>query len=155
MSSETDTEVIVHLIYRNYLQSKDLVQAVRNTVNVLEGAYALGIICKRYPDRIIAVRQGCPLVIGQGQGENFIASDPLALLAVTQQFIYLEDNDLADVRLDSIDIFDKDQQRLLREKHTLTINHEAIERGEYRHYMQKRNYGTTCCDCCLFRRPTQ
>jgi len=135
--SETDTEVAVHLIHKNYLQSKDFLLAVREAVNELKGAYALGIISKHYPDRLIAVRQGSPLVIGKGQGENFIASDPLALLSVAQQFIYLEDNDLADITLDSINIYDSGQTAIHREQHTLSISHDSVERGEYRHFMKK------------------
>lgn len=135
--SETDTEVAVHLIHKNYLKYQNLLIAVREAVNELKGAYALGIISKQYPGRLIAVRQGSPLVIGKGQGENFIASDPLALLSVTQQFIYLEDNDLADITLNEISIYDNQDKTIQREQHTLTINHESIERGEYRHFMKK------------------
>lgn len=135
--SDTDTEVIVHLIHKNFAQSKDLLTAVRMSVNELQGAYALGIISKCHPSRLIAVRQGSPLVIGKGDGENFIASDPLALLALTSQFIYLEDNDLADISLEAIRIYNKEHQPVTREQHTLTINLETIERGKYRHFMQK------------------
>lgn len=135
--SETDTEVAVHLIHKNYLQTHDLLSAVRSAVSELKGAYALGIISKQHPHRLIAVRQGSPLVIGKGLGENFIASDPLALLAITQQFIYLEDNDLADITLESINIYNKEQQLIHREQHRLGISHDAVERGEYRHYMKK------------------
>lgn len=135
--SETDTEVVVHLIHRNFAKHQDLLAAVREAVNELKGAYALGIIAKHYPNRLIAVRQGSPLVIGKGLGENFIASDPLALLSVTQQFIYLEDNDLADITLDSLNIYDANGNLVNREQHKLTINNDAIERGEYRHYMKK------------------
>lgn len=136
-NSETDTEVVVHLIHKNYSRTKDLLQAVRATVKELRGAYALGIISKQHPGRLIAVRQGCPLVIGKGQGENFIASDPLALLSVTQQFIYLEDNDLADVTLNETKIYDKHDMLIHRQQHTLSISHDSVERGEYRHYMKK------------------
>src|SRR3990167_4436380 len=86
---------------------------------------------------IIGVRQGAPLVIGRGQGENFLASDPLALLSVTQQFIYLEDHDIADLTLDAVAIYDKAHQHTAREQHCLSINVDAVERGEYRHYMKK------------------
>lgn len=135
--SETDTEVIVHLIHRHFLESQDLLKAVRETINELKGAYALGIISKRHPNRIIAVRQGSPLVIGRGQNENFIASDPLALLSLTKEFIYLEDNDLADVTLDAVNIYTGEQKRITRDQHTLSLNADSIERGEYRHYMKK------------------
>lgn len=135
--SETDTEVIVHLIHSHFVKSNDLRQAVRATINQLEGAYALGIISKHDPKRLIVVRQGSPLVIGRGRGENFVASDPLALLSVTQQFIYLEDNDLAEITLDSVSIYDQDLKEVKREEHELPLNLDSIERGEYRHYMQK------------------
>lgn len=136
-SSETDTEVAVHLIHKNYSQSQDLLGAIRATVNELKGAYALGIISKRHPGRIIAVRQGSPLVIGKGQGENYIASDPLALLSLTQQFIYLDDGDLADITLDNIQIYNMQQKLITRELTSLSISNDAVERGEYRHYMKK------------------
>ncbi len=135
--SETDTEVVVHLIHKNYLKSNDLITAIRATIQVLKGAYALGIISKQHPNRLIAVRQGSPLVIGKGQGENFIASDPLALLSLTQQFIYLEDNDLADIKLDSIEIFNNEHELISREQHMLSISRDAVERGEYKHFMKK------------------
>lgn len=135
--SETDTEVVVHLIHKHYLQTKDLLSAVQKAVSELKGAYALGIISRQHPGRLIAVRQGCPLVIGKGVGENFIASDPLALLALTQQFIYLEDNDLADLTLDDIKIYNNEGFLVKREQHTLSISNDSTERGEYRHFMKK------------------
>ncbi len=135
-SSDTDTEVVVHLLHKYYSQTKDLLNAIRSTVSELRGAYALGIISTQYPNRLIAVRQGSPLVIGKGQGENFIASDPLALLSTTQQFIYLEDNDVADLTLDSIKIYNGDQE-VKREIHTMSLNQDAVEKGEYRHFMKK------------------
>ncbi len=136
-NSETDTEVAVHLIHKNFLQSNDLLTAIRQTINELKGAYALGIISKKHPNRLIAVRQGSPLVIGKGQGEHFIASDPLALLSITQQFIYLEDNDIADITLDNIEIYNKEHQHVNRQLHTLSLSLDSVERGEYRHYMKK------------------
>ncbi len=135
--SETDSETIVHLIHFHYKQSQDLVRAVRAAVNELEGAYALGIFSTDTPRRVIGVRQGAPLVIGKGQGENFIASDPLALLSMTQQFIYLEDYDIVDVTLNSIHIYDKQNALVERETHNLSISQDSIERGEYRHFMKK------------------
>ena len=135
--SETDTETAVHLIHYHFTKTNDLLKAVRAATNELEGAYALGIFSTDFPRRVIGVRQGAPLVVGRGQGENFLASDPLALLAVTKQFIYLEDHDIADLTLDSIAIYDKDDRIVEREQHTLTINLDAVERGEYRHYMKK------------------
>lgn len=135
--SDTDTEVVVHLIHQHFSIHQDLLKAVRSAVDKLQGAYALGVIAKKFPGRVIAVRQGSPLVIGKGQGENYIASDPLALLSLTQQFIYLEDNDLADVTLESIKIYDKNLEIVQRDQHMLTIQQDSIERGEHRHYMEK------------------
>jgi glucosamine--fructose-6-phosphate aminotransferase (isomerizing) len=136
-SSDTDTEVVVHLIHQNYSKCNDFLQAVRDAIKKLHGAYALGVIAKKYPGRIIAVRQGSPLVIGKGAGEHYIASDPLALLSLTQQFIYLEDNDLADVTLDTLQIYNNDLKLMQRELHQLNIQQDSTERGEYRHFMEK------------------
>lgn len=135
--SDTDSEVVVHLIHKFYLQHKELIAAIRAATNELKGAYALGIICSDQPDHCIAVRQGSPLVIGKGQGENFIASDPLALLSITNHFIYLEDNDIADITANTINIYDKTQTLIHREQHTLKIAPNSTERGKYRHYMKK------------------
>lgn len=135
--SETDTEVIVHLIHRHYAKSNSMMTAIRDTTKELKGAYALGVIYKKEPERMFAVRQGSPLVIGVGKGENYIASDPLALLSVTQQFVYLEDNDIAEVTLDGVRIFNGADESVQRDEHTLNIQQDAVERGEYRHYMMK------------------
>lgn len=135
--SDTDSEVVVHLIHYYFKQHNDLLQAVQMAMGDLEGAYALGIIAKSKPDQLIAVRKGSPLVIGVGKGENFIASDPLALISLTEEFIYLEDNDLASIQGDDIKIYNHTLQHVTREKHTLEINHDAIDRGEYRHFMKK------------------
>lgn len=136
-NSETDTEVVVHLIHKHYKRTNDLLLAIRAAVGELKGAYALGIISKLFPNRIIAVRQGSPLVIGIGKNENFVASDPLALLSLTQQFIYLEDNDLADITVDQIKIYDINQNLIQRQQNTLSITYDSIERGPYRHFMKK------------------
>lgn len=136
-NSETDTEVAVHLIHKHFAKHQDLLKAIRAAINELKGAYALGIISRSHPDRLIAVRQGSPLVIGKGQGENYIASDPLALLAHTQEFIYLEDNDIADISLTNIAIYDGEQKLVKREQHSLSITNDATERGEFRHFMKK------------------
>ncbi len=135
--SETDTEVIAHLIHQYFLKEKDLLKAVRKATIELKGTYALGIISKQYPDRLIGVRQGTPLVIGLGQGENYIASDPLALLSITKYFKYLEDDDIVEVLLNKITIYDKNDEVIDRETHFLDINQDAVERGEYRHFMKK------------------
>lgn len=135
--SDTDTEVIVHLIHYHYAKERDLLRAIRKASGELEGAYALAILSKAHPDTLVALRQGSPLVLGKGQGENFIASDPLALLSVTQEFIYLEDNDIAEVTLNDIKIYDQALKPVNREQHCLSISNDAIERGEYRHFMKK------------------
>ncbi|HLB43490.1 MAG TPA: glutamine--fructose-6-phosphate transaminase (isomerizing) [Gammaproteobacteria bacterium] len=136
-TSETDTEAVVHLLHQYYAETKDLLAAVRYTVKKLEGAFALAIMSAAHPDRLIAVRRGSPLVIGKGNSENFIASDPLALLSVTQQFIYLEDDDIADLRYDDVHLSTMDGKAIARDLHTLTVHYDAVERGQYRHYMSK------------------
>lgn len=135
--SDTDTEVVVHLIHHYYKKNKNILNAVSEAIKKLEGAYALGIIIRNDPNKIIAVRQGSPLVIGKGQNENFIASDPLALLGVTQEFIYLEDHDVAEISCDEIKIYDQNQSMIKRDAHQLLVSPDTTEKGNYRHYMQK------------------
>lgn len=136
-NSETDTETAVHLVHFHFVKTNDLLAAVRKAVEELTGAYAFGICCTDFPHRLIGVRKGAPLVIGKGHKENFIASDPLALLSLTKEFIYLEDNDIADIGLNTIDIYDQTQYNVHREQHTLNIHVGALDRGKYRHYMKK------------------
>lgn len=135
--TETDTETAVHLIHYYYQQNKDLITAVRKAVKELEGAYALAIFSLDYPGHVIGVRQGAPLVFGHGQRENYIASDPLALLTYTQEFIYLEDYDIIDISVDAYQIYDKEGNPIEREIHSLALMQDAAERGQYRHYMLK------------------
>jgi glucosamine--fructose-6-phosphate aminotransferase (isomerizing) len=135
-SSDTDTETAVHLIHYYFKQENDLLTAVKKAVGELKGAYAFAIISTEFPDRLIGVRRGSPLVVGHGKGENFLASDPLALLAVTKQFIYLEDNDIVDITKHHIHIYNQDE-KVEREIHTLSMHANAVERGIYKHYMQK------------------
>jgi glucosamine--fructose-6-phosphate aminotransferase (isomerizing) len=136
-SSETDTEVIVHAVHDQLETGIPLLDAVRATVATLEGAYALGVIDTQQPDQLVAARQGSPLVIGLGFGENFIASDVFALLPVTQRFIFLDEGDIAVIRRNRVDIFDQDGKPVLRPVRESTLTADAVERGEYRHYMQK------------------
>lgn len=136
-TSETDTETIVHLLHYHFKNTKNLLTATRNTVDELEGAYALGIISTQNPNQAIAVRQGSPLVIGKGVGENFFASDTLALMHVTQQFIYLEDGDIADINGNDVKIYTHHDKSIERNIHTLDINHDISDKGEHRHYMSK------------------
>ncbi len=136
-TSQTDTEVVVHQVYDHLQQSEDLLDAVRATVRELDGAYALGVIAKTDPARLIATRRGSPLVIGLGIGENFIASDVFALLPVTQRFIFMEEGDVADIRRDKITLYDESGQVVQRPVRVTELSADAVERGEYRHYMLK------------------
>lgn len=136
-TSDTDTEVVVHLLHYHFTQSNDLLTATQRTVAELEGAYALGIMSARYPGRLIAVRSGSPLVIGKGIAENFFASDPLALMPVTQQFIYLEEGDIADITHNNVTIYNSYGHQVERNTKLLELNFEITERGEHRHYMSK------------------
>jgi len=136
-TSQTDTEVIVHAIHDELDAGHDLAGAVRRTVARLEGAYALGVIDRQAPDRLLAARQGSPLVIGVGFQEHFIASDVFALLPVTNRFIFLEEGDVAELWRDRLTIWNADGEvveRLLRES---SVAADSAERGRYRHFMQK------------------
>ncbi len=135
--SETDTEVVVHLIHQNLKLHSNLQKAIQESVKALEGAYSLGIINVSEPERLYAVRSGSPLVIGVGIGENFIASDPMALLPVTQEFIYLEEGDLAILETQSIQIFDDKGLPVQRKVHVSEASLDQVSKGEFRHYMLK------------------
>lgn len=136
-TSETDTEVAVHLIHSYLQRGKNLLTAIQAAVKKLEGAYALGIIHKDEPDRLFAVRFGSPLVVGLNSEENFIASDPLALSRVARQFIYLEEGDVAEVSHSGIKIYDKSDKEVSRKVHAPTFNGNAVSKGNYRHFMLK------------------
>lgn len=138
--SATDTETVVHLLHFYLQETGDLLKATQQTVAKLEGAYALGIIAARFPERLIAVRHGSPLVIGKGNHENFFASDPLALLSTTKQFIYLEEGDIADISLTSIDIYDATGKSISRKIHQVNLSLNSMDRGKFRHYMLKEIY---------------
>ena len=138
-TSDTDTEVIVHLIHSN-LSGHDLLAAVKASAQQLQGAYALGVIYAQQPDSIIAVRKGSPLCLGLGIEENFIASDHLALLPVTQQFIFLEENDIAVVSRHNITVYDDAMQLVDRKITESTLTHQQSDKGQYRHYMLKEIY---------------
>lgn len=133
--SQTDTEVIAHLV--NHLYQGDLLDAVQNAVKRLHGAYAIAVFCRDEPHRIVAARQGSPLVIGRGNDENFLASDALALAGTTDQIVYLEDGDVADLQLGNVWIMDANGKRIDRAVHTVHVHTGAAELGPYRHYMQK------------------
>ncbi len=139
-TSQTDSEVIVHLIHHYLAEVSDLLEAVRQAVRRLDGAYALAVIATGENERIIAARQGCPLILGKGIGENFLASDVLALRAVTDRFIYLEEGDLVDLRPDSIDIWNIDEAAVIRADVRVEMEADDMERGNYRHFMQKEMF---------------
>lgn len=140
-SSETDTEVVVHQIYGYHIdEGKDLLDAVKATINDLDGAYALGVISAKEEGRLIAARRGSPLVIGVGNKENFIASDVAALLPVTQRFIFLEEGDIADIRREGIVIYDENDKQVERPVRESELSADSTERGKYRHYMLKEIY---------------
>ena len=139
-SSDTDTEVIAHLINDQLNEGAELLDAVRNSVARLEGAFALGVVEKNHPDRLIAARQGSPLVIGVGIGENFIASDQLALLPVTDRFIFLDEGDFACLTTDDIAIWDSKAQPVERDVQQYEHSVSAADKGEFKHYMLKEIY---------------
>ncbi|MGK9066437.1 glutamine--fructose-6-phosphate transaminase (isomerizing) [Stutzerimonas chloritidismutans] len=135
--SDTDTEVIVHLLHHKLGESGDLAAALKSAVKELHGAYGLAVVSARQPDRLLAARSGSPLVIGLGMGENFLASDQLALRQVTDRFMYLEEGDIAEIRRDSIQIWTVDGQPVERESVQYHEGAEAADKGEYRHFMLK------------------
>ena len=139
-SSDTDTEVIVHQIVHYLNQQQDLLAAVKHALADLVGAYALAVIDKNDPNRIIAARQGSPLVLGIGQQQHFIASDVQALLKYTQQFIYLENGDVVDIGRDQVVIHDQSGQQVERPIKHSEQNSAAAEKGDYAHYMLKEIY---------------
>jgi glucosamine--fructose-6-phosphate aminotransferase (isomerizing) len=139
-TSETDTEVIAHLVNQFVKAGDKLFDAVKNTVACLEGAYALAVIDADDPSRIIVTREGSPLVIGVGIDENFIASDQLALRQVTDRFIYLKEGDIAEITKDNIAIFNSEQQAVVRQQEKIVGNEQTATRGKYRHYMLKEIY---------------
>lgn len=138
--SDTDTEVITHLIHREVIAGKALQEALKETLKRLDGAYALAVIDQQQPDLLLATRMGSPLVIGVGIEENFIASDPLALLQVTDRFIYLEEGDIAAITRSGAQVEDISGQPVTREVQRFEHGHDAADKGEYRHYMLKEIY---------------
>ncbi len=133
--SQTDTEVIAHLV--NDMYDGDLLRTVQRAVKRLHGAFAIAVFCDDEPEHIVGARLGCPLVVGLGDGENFVASDAMALAGTTDQIIYLEEGDVVDVRLDGIVITDRDDNSVERNAQTVHAYSGAIDLGPYRHYMQK------------------
>lgn len=139
-SSDTDSEVIVNQIHDYLEKGEDLLSAIVKTSLMLKGAYALGVINKGDPGRIIATRSGSPLVIGIGIGEYFIASDVFALLPVTQQFIFLEEGDIADISRDSLTIYDINNNVVERPVCLSELSTESADKAGFRHYMLKEIY---------------
>ena len=136
-SSQTDTEVIVHLLHYTLKSLPDLTEALKEVVRQLHGAYGLAVISAQQPDRIVCARSGSPLVIGLGLGENFIASDPLALRQVTDRFVYLEEGDIAEIQRESVVIWDAAGHPVQRDSVQFHEGAEVAEKGEYRHFMLK------------------
>jgi glutamine---fructose-6-phosphate transaminase (isomerizing) len=139
-SSDTDTETIVHLLHHKLKTHADLADALKAAIPELHGAYGLAVISAAQPDRLLAARSGSPLVIGLGLGENFLASDQLALRQVTDRFVYLEEGDIAEIRRDSLQIWDAAGQPVQREQVQYHEGAEAADKGEFRHFMLKEIY---------------
>ena len=135
-TSQTDTEVIAHLIHY-YHQTLTLLAATQKAVAELTGAFAISVVSVKEPEHMITARLGCPLLIGLGEGENFIASDVSAVLSVTRKVIYLEDGDVADIRLDGVAILGRDGQAVQRKVHLSDVSLASMELGPYAHFMQK------------------
>ncbi|MCT8127653.1 glutamine--fructose-6-phosphate transaminase (isomerizing) [Alishewanella sp. BS5-314] len=139
-TSDTDTEVIAHLVEEELKSHSSLLTAVQAAVKQLHGAYGTVLLDKTDASRLVVARSGSPLVIGLGIGENFIASDQLALLPVTRRFIFLEEGDVAEITRHSVSIFDKNGQAVEREVHESNVSYDAGDKGQYRHFMLKEIY---------------
>ena len=135
--SQTDTEVIAHLIHFYFKQSGDLFEATRQAVAELEGAYAIGVVSPQQPDIVCCARVGCPLLLGVGEGENFFASDVSAIISATRNVIYMDEGDVALVTRDSIKIVDREGNTVERPVHVSDLSADAVDLGPYQHYMQK------------------
>ncbi|MGE8222777.1 MAG: glutamine--fructose-6-phosphate transaminase (isomerizing) [Stenotrophomonas sp.] len=135
--SQTDTEVIAHLIHHHLKKGDDLLVALQHTVKELTGAYALAVVSRAEPERFVCARMGCPLLVGLGEGENFVASDVSAVLSATRKVIFLEEGDTAEIRRDGVSIFDGNDQPIKRDVHLSDVSLASLELGPYRHFMQK------------------
>ncbi|HHF4361551.1 TPA: glutamine--fructose-6-phosphate transaminase (isomerizing) [Haemophilus influenzae] len=138
--SQTDTEVIAHLVEWEMRSTDSLLEAVQKSVKQLTGAYGMVVMDSRHPEHLVAARSGSPLVIGLGIGENFLASDQLALLSVTRRFIFLEEGDIAEITRRTVDIYDTHSNKAKREIHESNLENDAAEKGKFRHFMQKEIY---------------
>ena len=139
-TSQTDTEVIAHLIHHYYSKNNDLLAATKQAIAELTGAFAISVIAINQPKLMVCARLGCPLLIGLGDGENFIASDVSAVLSVTRRVIYLEDGDVATLTTDAVTIYGKDGKIATRKVHTSDVSLASLELGPYAHFMQKEIY---------------
>ncbi|MGV7196384.1 glutamine--fructose-6-phosphate transaminase (isomerizing) [Xanthomonas axonopodis] len=135
--SQTDTEVIAHLIHHHLGSAGDLLTALQCTVKELTGAYALAVMSQAEPERFVCARMGCPLLIGVGEGENFVASDVSAIVQATRQVIFLEEGDTAELRRDGVRIFDGNDAPVERPLHLSDVSLASLELGPFRHFMQK------------------
>lgn len=138
--SQTDTEVVAHLINYFYEQSGDIFESVLNALHRIEGSYALGVLCKDYPDRIIAARKESPLIVGLGEGENFIASDVPAVLEHTREVYFLDQKQVAVIYADHVDLFDEDGNKVIKEPYHVEWDMSSAEKGGYAHFMIKEIY---------------
>ena len=138
--SETDTEVVAQLLAYSYRQCGDVFEAVNQMLSQLEGTYALGIVCADTPDRVIAARKDAPLLLGYGQGENFLASDVTALLRHTRDVVYMDDGELAIITAEGIRIYDERRRPIHKEHHHIDWDVDAAEKGGYDHFMLKEIY---------------
>jgi glucosamine--fructose-6-phosphate aminotransferase (isomerizing) len=136
-TSDTDTEVIAHLIHSHYARGNSLLVATQTALAELVGAYAIGVVAADNPNQLICSRKGSPLLLGVGEGEHFIASDASALLQVTKNMVYLEEGDVAEIGLSGYRIFNAQGEAVERPVHISELTNESVELGEYRHYMQK------------------
>ena len=136
-NSETDTEVIAHTIHEALKNTDNLLHAVQQSIKQFDGAYGLAVVSLEHPDQIVIAREGSPLVLGLGIGENFIASDQLALLPVTNRFIFIEEGDTGVVEKNRISLFDSEGKPVERKVHEFDVEHDSGDKGEYRHYMLK------------------
>jgi len=136
-TSDTDTEVIAHAIDFSMKSSNTFLKSVQKAINSFDGSYGLGIISTKYPNTIIATRKGSPLVIGIGESGNYIASDQLALIKITNKFIFLEEGDIAELNTETITIYDQDGIKVNRPIKTSKIKQGGVELGKYKHFMQK------------------
>jgi glucosamine--fructose-6-phosphate aminotransferase (isomerizing) len=135
--SQTDTEVVAHLIHHYRSQGATLLGALQSAVRELDGAYAIAVIDKRDPSRMVAARMGCPLLVGIGDGENFVASDVSAIVSSTRRVIFLEEGDTAELTRDGVRVFDADGAPVQRDEHLSDVSLASLELGPYRHFMQK------------------